>query len=1313
MRIELWMALERVARRIRGARLWGWLTFCWLAWTCIAAIAYGAYVTNPGATGPTRPLLISLGLGALATAVLCGVRALRSARDPLWIARQVEARHPELSAVLLAATEQAALPPGKLSYLQTAVINRALEHARRNPWEGVVAWWKLLLLQTAHFAALAMFLVAFGALVVQARPTLPEEKAEAAETSESIDFEIKVEPGDTELERGTSLLVVARFGKHVPSDVTLVTEDASKGATRWPMSRSLEDPAFAARVPEVEGDLTYRVEYDGRQSDPYRVKVFEYPAIERVDAELKYPAFTGLEAKTIEDIRHVTAVEGTELTLICRLNKPVAESIFTDASGAAVALTRDEADARIVRATFTLTESRRLKAALVDSEGRKNKNPVELSIKVTPNRPATVTMTQPTHDVQVSPLEELQLRAALEDDYGVVGHGISYTTADGASHDVALGAEGSTAKKIDAAHLLDFESLKSEPDQLVTYYFWAEDIGPDGQPRRTLGDMYFAEVRPFEEIFREGEQPTSAEQARQQQQQQQGEAGGAAEQAQELAELQKQIINGTWKLIRRETGAAPTSEFAADSQLLVESQQSAMEQATELAQELQDAQSMQAMEQALKSMGEAFEKLQSSADASSPAEQKQALGPEQQAYQALLKLRAREFEVTRNNQQQSQSSSSSSASSAGNRSERQLNELELSNDENRYETQTEAQAQQQAERTEQQRETRQVLNRLRELAQRQSDLNERLRELQSALEAAEDEAMREEIDRQLKRLREQQEQILRDTDELQERMDQEQNREQLAEASEQLQQTRENVRQASEALEEGRVPEALTEGTRASRQLNELRDQVREQASDQFTEEMTEMRDEARQLDERQQQLSEQLDAMNEAQEQPSLRDNGEREQAREGLQEQGERLEQLLNRMRDTVTEAEQTEPLLAEELFDTVQNASERRIDESLEMTDRLLELQSPREAQKVSQQAGEGIQQLREGVERAAENVLPDEAEALRRVDRELENLAEQLNREMGGEEPGARSQEQGEEGQESGGVGEQSAGGGERPPTDPSAQPNGEEQTGEGQGQGERPSQQGEGEQGQNQQGQGQPGQNQQGQSQQGQRQPGEQQPGEGQPGEVEPSEGQGQQPGQQQGQGQQQGEGQQPGQGQQQGEGQQPGQGQQPGEGQQEGQQSGAGRGEGTPADQEQRGGQGGGNRQASFEQFLQQEQGGNEGGFGGAGGPITGEGFREWTDRMREVEELIDDPEMRAEAARIRDRVRGEREEFKRHSKEPDPTKLQELIAEPLNMLRQRIREEILRKESPDALVPIDRDPVPPQYSEGVRRYYERLGSGE
>ena len=89
----------------------------------------------------------------------------------------------------------------------------------------------------------------------------------------------------------------------------------------------------------------------------------------------------------------------------------------------------------------------------------------------------------------------------------------------------------------------------------MSYYVWAEDIGPDGKPRRALSDMYFAEVRPFEQIYRQGEQPSEGEQ------QQQGQSGNQQE-AEELAELQKQIINATWKLVRRENAAKPTAEFA-------------------------------------------------------------------------------------------------------------------------------------------------------------------------------------------------------------------------------------------------------------------------------------------------------------------------------------------------------------------------------------------------------------------------------------------------------------------------------------------------------------------------------------------------------------------------------------------------------------------------------------------------------------------------------------------------------------------------------------------------------------------------------
>ena len=36
-------------------------------------------------------------------------------------------------------------------------------------------------------------------------------------------------------------------------------------------------------------------------------------------------------------------------------------------------------------------------------------------------------MTQPAHDVRVSPVEELTLKAQVDDDFGVVRHGLSYT----------------------------------------------------------------------------------------------------------------------------------------------------------------------------------------------------------------------------------------------------------------------------------------------------------------------------------------------------------------------------------------------------------------------------------------------------------------------------------------------------------------------------------------------------------------------------------------------------------------------------------------------------------------------------------------------------------------------------------------------------------------------------------------------------------------------------------------------------------------------------------------------------------------------
>jgi hypothetical protein len=111
-------------------------------------------------------------------------------------------------------------------------------------------------------------------------------------------------------------------------------------------------------------------------------------------------------------------------------------------------------------------------------------------------------------------------------------------------------------------------------------------------------------------------------------------------------------------------------------------------------------------------------------------------------------------------------------------------------------------------------------------------------------------------------------------------------------------------------------------------------------------------------------------------------------------------------------------------------------------------------------------------------------------------------------------------------------------------------------------------------------------------------------------------------------------------------------------------------------------------------------------------GPLTGDNFREWSDRLRDVEEMVTDPRLRDRAARIRERARDVRAEVKRHSKQPNWDMVQEKLGQPLAELRDAVAQELLRRESPEALVPLDREAVPPQYADQVRRYYERLGAG-
>jgi hypothetical protein len=1191
--------LEPVARRHRQLRLWRSLAVCWAA-TALAGLLFLWLATR-------FDLSRDFALGILAFLVGGGFAVTfwslgRAKTDYRQIARQLEQEHPDLHSLLITAVEQQAdRDTGQLSYLQARVIREAIVELENRQLVSRPRTGSLTLAHAAHVCMAAVALV----VVSKVAFLKPDPPLVAREFSTSV----AVEPGDVALERGTTLFVMARFSGAVPGAATLVVTAEGQEARRLPLARTLRDPVFGGTLPEVTVPLKYFVEYPGQRTREFNVTVFDYPRLEQADAEIDYPEYTGLEDKRVADTRRVTAVEGSRVAMHLQLNKPVASARLLAKGQSPIMLTNEPGRAVASLKDYSFAVSQTWALELVDAEGRTNKVPAQFVFDVLKNKPPELKLTTPRGDQRVSPLEEMAFAAEAADDFGLKSIGFTYTIAGQAPATIEVPAATARHEKRSFGHLLRLEEAQAKPDQLLSWFVWADDIGPDGGLRRTASDMYFAEVRPFDEIYREGS----------------GADGGSSPGMQmggetlKLAELQKQIINATWKLQRQfpsNSAAKPAGTYTKDAAVVRDSQGKALKQAEAMSAQVDDPRFKPLWEAVQNRMQLAVDHLE--AATSSAEVLPEALTAEQAAYQALLSVSAREYQVTR-------SRGGGGGGGGGQRSQQQLENLDLKQEQDRYETQRQAGAQQKPE----QREQLAVLSRLKELAQRQQDVNERLKDLQTALREAKTEEERKELQRELKRLRDEQRELLADVDELSQRM--ERNESQMAESRQQLEQTRSQVQNAVQALDKESVNQALSAGTRAQRDLQQLRDDFRKKNSNQFSEDMREMRRTARDLAEKQEEISSKIEGEKE-QKQKSLTASDEAKGLSATFAAQKAGLTNLLQNMRDISEKSEASEPMLSRQLYEAVRKTSQGNVENNLSLSEELLKRSFLPEAAQFSRRTQQELTELKRGVEEAASGVLGDEAEALRFAKNELDDLVNKLEKEFQG--PRARAGEKA--GQNSPAPDPQATKGSEQP-----SQQNG--QAAEGQPQGASL-----------------------GQPQDGQR------PG---------SSGEGQ------------------------GQGAADNRAKQT---EQAGNQSGSGR-DGT---QESKG-PNRGNREGGFDpsRLNNNETGAAEAGGNGYAGPITGEGFREWSERLGQVEELMGEPDLRDQAARIRDRARSLRAEFKRHSKEPQWDVVRSQVFGPLTELRNRVTEELARIQTTDSLVPIDRDPVPNKFSDLVRRYYENLGN--
>ena len=488
--------------------------------------------------------IATLSLVAAVCLVIVVLLPLRRRPNDAQVARFVEERAPDLDDRLATAVDVARqTPPPPLAPL---MIADAARRARAVDPAAIIAPESL---RRASFQAVAATLALLAVLVL-GRDPLRESIDATALTLFPARIRVDVSPGNARVRAGTPLAISARLvGNRAPVVAQLQIADGED----WRSVVMSVQPTgtFTQTFGAVNTPFKYRIAAGTAVSPTYEVSVVHPPRVARIDVDYTYPQGLGLAPRSERDSGDIYAPAGTDVRVHVITDRPAATGQLALADGKQLAMTASQsteftADLKVVADTS-------YRIALADREGTATDGETEYFIRTLDDRPPDVRVTKPAQDRQVTRLEEVDIDAEAEDDYGIERLDLVYSVK-GVEKSVPLSIPPKSLS-VKAHHTLYLEDLDVQPGDFVAYYVRARDLTRGTRPNEARSDMFFLEVKPFEQEF-----TLAASQAM---------AGaGGRNSIDDLVTAQKDVIVSTFKLDRRSQtakGARSESDIQAVS----------------------------------------------------------------------------------------------------------------------------------------------------------------------------------------------------------------------------------------------------------------------------------------------------------------------------------------------------------------------------------------------------------------------------------------------------------------------------------------------------------------------------------------------------------------------------------------------------------------------------------------------------------------------------------------------------------------------------------------------------------------------------
>ena len=911
---------------------------------------------------------------------------LRHVPTELQIARYVEERYPELNDAFVSAIEFENQP---MEGMRKAFLDKLLahvsDHSAKIDFRHVVD--RKRLHRSEGLAVLALVLLTVFAMQdidlfgrTAMRLATPWDRS-----GPLMPTDVSVEPGDVRIPRGGNQTIIARLGGKLLPQARLFSRQENQD--EWypvDMFETEIDGTFTYELTGIVDHTEYYVNTTSTKSPTFKITVYDPPYVDRIDVAYRYPRYTGLAAKTEEDRGDITAPIGTTVTLTITASKPVETGSLTFSNEKKMALETDEVT---LTGSFTVREDLSYTINLLDRDNLPNSNPVEYYIRALPDREPRVTIIEPGRDTKASPIDEVLIRAEAEDDFGLSAFSLSYSINGGEEKEINLKGETSRGTVWDGEYMVYLEELAVQPGDFISYYATASDRR--GDQGTTSTDLYFLEVKPFEEIYRQGSGGGGR-----------GGGGGVAGfEPGRLTQQQKEIVSATWRVKRNEKRAT-AEQTSEDLGAIAEAQDAVRTKAEETMTFMRfqggmDEEVMKMadiLEEALEPMEKASEQLRiASAD--------KALPLEREALTALMRVDAlvREYMIV-NARNQMASGAPLDLSDTS--------ELELKDDDNKYETPDQASQAQQQNKT-----IEESLNRVKELARRQQQLNNQMRQMADNDRQSESERRREldRLTREQRQLRQQAEEMFRQLSQMSNNPQQQQQRSQdmnqsLDNAMNGLRQGSEEMGQSAQQLQRNNPRQAAGQGSQALQRLEDATQQLQRAQGQSLEQLVRNAVQRADRLATRQEQLSRAVDELKKEEERDfsgvkariealsdgrgSLSEADKGRQVKEFVRKQlrdvveakeqtRQELERLRNDLEYLTRRANQEQPRTAEATDKARRSIDEGGLDEKIERSKGLLNSNSLERSARAEQDLEEDLKQLAEQVRTAQESlIMPDQ-------------------------------------------------------------------------------------------------------------------------------------------------------------------------------------------------------------------------------------------------------------------------------------------------------------------------------------------------